>query len=449
MKKITALLSLVAVLAWTGCSKFVEGYDVSPNSPSQVSLALLLSGAELSTVNTYTGQVARFSAVITQQQAGRLFQYEELQAYDLTETDIDNEWQQIYNRGIVNSQLMIEQAGNENRIYRGIGRVLRAMNLGLATDMWGDVPNTEAGLGLAGEAAFNPAYDSQESIIRDIQATLDLAIADLTSDASDLTVNVRVPGEDDFLFGGDGTKWANAARILKARYANRLSKRDAAGSASAALAALDAAYAAGFDGSADLMARFGDAANEWNQWYAFNDTRADYMTMSQGFLDMLANDPRLLVYAKSDTSSSPIGDFYGAPAASLPLATFFEAKFIEAEAALRAGNPQRAADAYNAAVTANLTKLGVADAAFLAATAAETSATITLEKIMVQKYIAMFTQPEVWTDWRRTGFPTLTPNAGAEVNGIPRRFPTAQNERLYNNNATITTDILLPVWWDQ
>ena len=30
-----------------------------------------------------------------------------------------------------------------------------------------------------------------------------------------------------------------------------------------------------------------------------------------------------------------------------------------------------------------------------------------------QKHIAMFTQPEVWSDWRRTTFPTLTPNAGA------------------------------------
>jgi hypothetical protein len=448
MKKILAIMSLAALLVWTGCTKYVEGFDVSPNSPSEVSLALLLSGAELSTVSTYTGQLARFSSVIVQQQAGRQFQYEDLQEYVITEASIDNEWQQIYNRGIVNARIMVDQAGDDNKIYRGIARVLEAMNLGIATDMWGNVPNTEAGKGIQGEAQFNPAYDGQESIIRDIQTKLDLAIADLTSDPADVASNKRVPGEDDFLFGGDGAKWANAARILKARYSNRLSKRDGAGSAAAALTALDAAYGAGYDGSTDLMALFGEAANEWNQWYAFNDGRGGYMTMSEEFLARLAGDPRLPLYASGD-ASAPIADYYGAPASPLPLVTFFEAKFIEAEAALRAGNATRAADAYNAAVTANLTKLGVADAAYITANASETAATITLEKIMNQKYTAMFTQPEVWADWRRTGFPALTPNAGANIAGIPRRLPTAQNERLYNNKAVVNIDLLNPVWWDQ
>jgi hypothetical protein len=129
--------------------------------------------------------------------------------------------------------------------------------------------------------------------------------------------------------------------------------------------------------------------------------------------------------------------------------TFFEAKFLEAEAAFRANQPLRAATAYNEAVTANVTKLGVADAAFLASVAAETAATITLEKIMTQKYIAMFTQCEVWSDWRRTNLPALTPNAGASINEIPRRFPTAQNERLYNNKAQVVSDLTQRVWWDQ
>jgi hypothetical protein len=447
MKKLLAIAALAAGLTWTGCSKFVEGYDVSPNSPSEVSLALLLAGAEVSTLNTYTGQLARYSAVITQQQKGVDFQYGEIENYIITESSIDNEWQQIYNRGIVNTQDMITQAGDNHRIYRGIARVLRSMNLGIATDFWGDVPNTEAGRGLQGEANFNPKYDDQQSIIRDIQTTLDAAIADLGSDASDPVVNKLVPGSDDILFGGNAARWANVARILKARYANRLSKRDSGGSASTALAALDAAYGAGFDGSGDLMALFANAAPEWNQWYAFNDTRAGYMVTGPTFLTHLGGDPRLPLYVSAD--STVLGDYYGSPASPLPMVTYFEAKFIESEAALRAGNADRAATAYNEAITANLTKLGVADAAYLAANATETAGTITLEKIMNQKYIAMFTQPEVWTDWRRTGFPTLTPNAGANIAGIPRRMPTAQNERLYNNSAVINVDLLNPVWWDQ
>lgn len=449
MKKILSITSVVAALLLSaGCEKFVEGYDVSPNNPSEVSLEVLLTGTELGTVSNYTGDLARITSLLVQQTQGRLFQYGDIQTYDITESSIDNQWQNIYTSGLINAQLLIDQAGDNFKFYRGIGRVLRAMNLGLATDLWGDVPNIEAVKGQAGEASFNAAYDSQESILRDIQSTLDAAIIDLSSDPA---VNSRVPTGDDIIFSGDVANWRIAARILKARYANRLSKRDPVGSATTTLAILDAAYADGLTSSAsDMMAKFGDATNEWNQWFAFEQQRQGYLTMNQFFLNLLANDPRLPLYATGN-DTEPIGPYYGSQSAELPLVTYFEAKFIDAEASLRAGNPTRAAMAFNEAVTANLTKLGVADAAFLAANAMETAATVTLEKIMTQKYIAMFTQPEVYSDWRRTNIPLLTPNVGASISEIPRRLPTAQNERLYNTKAqgNIVTDLTQRVWWDK
>ncbi len=447
MKNIVPITTVaLALLLTAGCKKFVEGYDVSPNSPSEVSFEVLLTGTELGTISNYTGDLARIPSALVQQTAGRLFQYADIQTYDIVESAIDNQWINLYSGGMINAQILIDKTGDEFKIYRGIGRVLRAMNLGLATDMWGDVPNTEALKGLAGESNFNTAYDAQESVIRDIQSSLDAAIVDLSSDPA---TNARVPGDDDILFGGDAQKWRITARLLKARYANRLSKRDAAVSATTTLSILDAAYADGLTGSgSDLMAPFGDATNEWNQWFAFEQNRAGYLTMNQYFLDLLANDPRLPLYA-TGTDQEPIGPYYGSQNSALPLVTYFEAKFIEAEAALRASDPLRAATAYNQAVTANVTKLGVADAPFLVSVASETAATITLEKIMTQKYIAMFTQPEVWSDWRRTNIPALTPNAGASINEIPRRFPTAQNERLYNNKAQVVSSLTQRIWWDQ
>ena len=218
---------------------------------------------------------------------------------------------------------------------------------------------------------------------------------------------------------------------------------------------LDEAYADGLSGSdGDMMAYFGEAANEWNQWYAFEQQRAGYLTMNQFFLDLLVGDPRLPLYATANGDGTyddqqPIGPYYSGLSSPLPLLTYFEAKFIEAEAALRVNNKARAASAYNEAVKANLGKLGVADPAYVASHANETDATITLEKIMTQKYVAMFTQPEVWSDWRRTNLPALTPNAGATLTAIPRRITTPQTERLYNTKAVVTSDILTPVWWDE
>jgi hypothetical protein len=462
MKKFILSISTLALLLMssTGCKKFVEGYDVSPNSPSDVSLEVLLTGTEVATISNYTGDFSRLSTVLVNQQAGRLFQYEDFGNYAITESAIDNDWQSLYNGGsggaMINASLLSTKAGDSFKFYRGIGYILKALNLGLATDFWGDVPNSQALKGLEGEANFNPAYDAQADVFNDIQNTLDLAIADLKSDAA---ANIRVPSaSDDLIFGGDVDKWRQAAYVLKARYYNRLSKRDASGSATKVLSTLDAAYADGLAGSgSDMMAVFGTAANEWNQWYSFNKSRAKYVQMNKFFLDILVGDPRLPLYATANASGGyddqqKIGSYYGGIDASMPLVTFFEAKFLEAEAALRSGDAPRAATAYNAAVTENLTKLGVADAAYLAANAAETSATISLDKIMKQKYVAMFTQPEVFTDWRRTNLPALTPNTGANVatQEIPRRLPTPQSERLYNKGALnhIVSDVTQHLWFD-
>jgi len=88
--------------------------------------------------------------------------------------------------------------------------------------------------------------------------------------------------------------------------------------------------------------------------------------------------------------------------------------------------------------------------AFVTNFASETAATITLQKIMVQKYLSLFTNVEAWADWRRTGFPVLTPNPSGFGGGsaIPRRLPTVQDERTYNPNAVVVSDIFANVWWD-
>ncbi len=451
MKNYIFLALLLTGLVFTGCKKYVEGEDISPNSPSNVTEGLLLSGLEVATFSNFGGDLSRVTSVLTQQSTGNLFQYEDLAKYDITESTVSNIWNQLYSGSLINAQLLIDKAGDKNRHYRGIGRVLKALNLGLATDLWGDVPNKEALGGLNGN--FNAAFDSQESVIADIQQTLDGAIADLQS-----TENVIAPGADDYIFGGDASKWLMNAYLLKARYANRLSKKDATGSANKALEALNGAYAAGYTGNgSNLYAIFGPGVTESNQWYVFNQDRAGYVSMGSTLVGMMSaiNDPRLAFYAAKDGSGnysneSSIGAKYGSAESKLPLLTYAEAKFIEAEAQMRLGNKAAAAAAHNAAVIANLNDVtGGGDAAFEAANANEDAASITMEKIMSQKYIAMFTQPEVYSDWRRTNIPALTPNAGANLTEIPRRFPTAQDERLYNTKAVVNSNLLDPVWWDK
>ena len=81
---------------------------------------------------------------------------------------------------------------------------------------------------------------------------------------------------------------------------------------------------------------------------------------------------------------------------------------------------------------------------------------------MEEKYVAMFSQSESWTDWRRTGFPALNVYPDANLGEIPRRLPYPQDEYLYNKSnvpmpLTSTPDEKFgtdaartyALWWDQ
>ncbi len=460
MKKSFIILSIALVMISTGCKKWVDGYRVSPNSPTNNTPSLLLSVSELAIFATYNGQLARTASIFTQQSAGTDFQMQEVATYSVDESSNLNEWKTIYADGLVNMQELINLAGDENPRYRGMGRVLKAMMIGICTDYWGDVPYSEALKGLDGSEGFNPKYDKQEDIINSILSDLDLAIQDLSS-ADD--ANNLLPSSDDFIHGGDPDAWTKTAYIIKMRYANRLSKKNPTGSAQTVLNIFDAS---GLDTGNDAFASYGINGNELNLWSAFNQIRANYIKMGETFVELLknTNDPRLTIYCSVDdsgnytgtpinsfeTSTSNLGSLYGGDDSPLPLALYSEAMFIKAEAHFRLGQNAEAAAAYNLAVKESILRTtGASDPTYEAANANEDAATITLSKIMTQKYIDLFTQPEVWADWRRTELPVLTPNPDAQLNGIPRRLITPVDERVYNTNAVVVSDMLQKVWWDQ
>jgi hypothetical protein len=78
-----------------------------------------------------------------------------------------------------------------------------------------------------------------------------------------------------------------------------------------------------------------------------------------------------------------------------------------------------------------------------------------LNTIITEKHTALFTSMEPWTDYRRTGYPELIPNAGGESpsnpNGeIPRRLIYPQSERLRNTSFPQPAPNMQDrFWWDQ
>jgi hypothetical protein len=162
--------------------------------------------------------------------------------------------------------------------------------------------------------------------------------------------------------------------------------------------------------------------------------------------------------------------FYSRAASPVVILTYAEAKFMEAEAnfilaggtATSVGTNTTANLAYLAGIAANMDKLVVAPgakAAYLADLSINKgTVAVTLKDIMRQKFIALFLNPETFTDYRRYNFSTnvfanLTIPANADpLNGGKwiRRFVYSNSERntnTQNYNANFKS-MVTPVWWD-
>jgi hypothetical protein len=444
LKYISAFLILLLMLPMSSCKKYFEDINVSENLPEDVPVNALLSSAEGHISYGLGGDAARYTGIFVQYITGASRQFATYQRYSFHEDDFDNLWRlNLYGGPMQDLNILINKAAAGGNIhYQGIAEILQAYTLGMVTDYWGAAPYSQA---FQGENNFQPAFDSESQIYSTIQSLLDNGIVHLNAEDN----SVLQPGSDDLIYGGDPAQWIKFANGIKARYYIHLSKLDNTN----AQKALDA-IAAGALGSNDDDAQFvyGETETTANPWYQYIEQRDDIAYDGYALQTMTSNnDPRYGVYI--DTAdvywgTGYLGPYFASINAPVILFSYSEQKFIEAEANFRLTNTAAAGLAAAEGVAASMAKTGVDTASATTYIAAHVTGTTNLEEtIMYEKYIALFLQPEAWTDWRRTGYPTLTPNVSGRP--IPRRFIYATSERLYNPNTPQTSTLYSPaLFWD-
>jgi len=151
------------------------------------------------------------------------------------------------------------------------------------------------------------------------------------------------------------------------------------------------------------------------------------------------------------------------------IVTHFELLFFESEAAFRLGDLERAASALNEAIKKQIDLVTPAAYSHVAqipsidyqsmienyieTNANETASTVTIEKIMTQKYVAMFTMnTESWNDVRRYDYnlpPFLsipkTPDGTPIGTGFIQRVLYPQ-ESVNTNKNTPNSDLFTKLW---
>ncbi|MFI5193306.1 MAG: SusD/RagB family nutrient-binding outer membrane lipoprotein [Chitinophagales bacterium] len=506
IRKITFIITLI--FAMGSCTKDFKQINIDPNSPPKVPLNYLFGQAQL-----YIGgsagdpgyatwranliyalpAVQMFSSLSTFY-AGDKYIYQA----DLSEAYFVTQYPSSI-KGLVD--LISQASANPADVnIMSMARILKVLQMSLITDLYGDVPYSEAGNGFL-KTNFSPKYDKQQDIYMDMLKELDEAGSALDAGASN-------PGIADFAYGGDITKWKHFANSLMLRLAMRLSKVDATTAqtwvakaiAGGVMTGNDETYAIKYanDGGTPTINSNSYNLGESDGAGHRNEVSKGSIQWSKTLIDLMKSrsDPRIstisILKNGDATAANQIGlpsgydagtlgtgpDAYSRPNPILYdshdpyiLLPYAEVEFLKAEAIDRGWATGSAVTEYKAGQAAAITQLivdvgapdlsGMVSAYQAANPLPGTGLLADLPEIQNEMFIlnaSTLNGFEGWADWRRTGFPVLTPTnyPGNATNGtIMRRliYPVSEKGLNTANYAAAIAaqgpDLFTTrMWWD-
>lgn len=475
MKKITYILLAVFMHSFIGCDT-VDFGDINKNTngPSDPYPAGLMSGAIMSYA-TYTGRNGLMQPTLYMQYQSQVTYIDEM-----LYASVPASWYTYYVSSLSGLQLIIDYVGDpanltpaiesqgapENQI--GVAMILKSVMFKRITDTYGDVPYSAA---LTGTEGISPAYDSQADIYTGI-------IADVKA-GRDMLDAAKTGPTGDIIYDGDVNSWIKFANSFLLQVTLNMSKTSAAGTAETEFSAA-LAHAGGVIENVDEEAwfQYEDNAGFRNPW---NSNRTPDYFITQEFLDAMqgaggtlnptsnttADDRRNVfstdgdgvgvAYGYADGSGagaeSISNDYYWNNETPLPLMTASYTYLNRAEAAALGWTTEVANTMLTSGIEKSfetlegltiiagepLTLNGTAYAAARVADAGTVAGGIA-QVIGEEKWISLFGQAyDSWSEFRRTGYPNLTPGTDFFNDGnIPTRYLYPSEEATLNGTNYAT-----------
>ena len=499
--KAVASVVLCAML-FTACDSLddkFEDLNVNPTQAPQISpdfkltnIQLRISGERYENWRTnliYSSTMMQHFATIPGFWAGDKYTY--IGSYSAAM------WDRYYPNIAKNLEdLLIQTAEDpDGANMNAITRITRVIMYHRLTDLYGDIPYTEAGKGFT-EGITQPKYDSQQFIYNDMLSELEQAAGALSPGSATF-------GNGDLLYGGDVDQWRKFAYSMMLRLGMRLVKVDPSGAQSW----VQKAIAGGVMASNDDIAYVPHDPAGWANGNGSVFLADGSPRLSEFFVNWMVskNDPRLFVYGELPVAGSPVVglpngfdtqtiqdhstwipcaddgsiepcemDVYMIPNEVIKgqddpmfFMTYAEVELLLAEAALRGWHTGDPATHYENGVRAAMEYLemygsaGQIDPADIDAYLAANpyDAANAMEQINEQIWAAvLLNEYEAYANWRRTGYPALTPVVypGNVTGGtIPRRLRYREQEAVANPSAYSQAlssqgpdEFTTRVWWD-
>lgn len=288
------VLTLFSAGFIVSCETTELGLTLDPNeaNPGQATPDAYLNGISqefarfVEAFGTNGSEVTRINYMGT-----RLYQ----QAY--SPASQDEEWRFAYSSMLIDIRAMNELAAEANfKRHIAMGQVMEAFTMVTLVDFYGDVPYSEAALGIEN---LNPALDSGASIYAASLALLDQAISNFTT--TDNAANPSI----DFFYNRNWATWVKLANSLKLKIYAQTRLVD-----SGAIAAFNTIIASGnyiTSANEDFQFRWGtNVVNPDSRHPKYGDNYtptgvADYMSnWLMNYMDNSKKDNGIATYEGSD-----------------------------------------------------------------------------------------------------------------------------------------------------
>lgn len=501
-----ALLGVVLSVFMSSCDKGFDDLNVNKTAAVSINPVFTLNNATINT--SFPAGTIIYELGIVQQMvspnsgvlAGANYNQ------DIRDNTQQN-WQRYYRSVIRNTYDVItttKSLPTRSNLYN-MARILQAYSFLVLTDTYGDIPYTDAGKGYTNQLV-SPKYDTQQTVYAGIIKELTEATAALDASKTIETADV--------LYGGNIALWKKFGNSVLLRAGMRLTKVDVA----QAQAVVQKALQGGVMEVNSENAFIKHDANYLNALgQTLNSTESSNIYLGAPFVSFLqqTNDPRLksialrYVGAKSgneqttsrattdpaqqigmpfgydngsigaEVSKSKLASFYdysqvdrtrmAKTTAPMFLVTAAQTQLLLAEAAQRGWVTSATAESFfNKGVKLHMEQMALYDAnAAIGATTIEAyqkanpfESSKALEQINTQYWVASFLNgPEAFANFRRSGFPNLTPNPfpGKSIKGTFIRRLTYPNSEISVNSANVkeaisrmgADDLDTKVWWDK
>lgn len=473
------LTVMVFLVSLTACEDAFDEFNANPNAPADAPPEFVLPGAmvDMSYYLDYQLPINYIGLWVQQHASGA---YPEEDQYSPRLNDINVFWNNIYDNSMKDFRHIIDK-GTTNQV--AVGKIMSAYGFMALTDIWGDIPYTQALQAEKGDAFLTPVFDEQSVVYDGILKDLNDAVNSFDRAAIDGFA------EEDLVYGGDLDKWEKFANSLRLRAFMHLSEVAPAQAEAGVKEMLSRPLIS--DHSENAAIHYLDASGNNNPIHSRFSGRPNDFRASKSMIDRLIGtgtetnptDPRTEVYAQrnidgifigvpngvdglgdvglDNNTSCMLGTSFLEASAPAYFMTWTEVEFIRAEAAIRgwiAVDPQ---EAYEQAIRVSMWQHGITDDAVINAFLDDANvaydASKAMELVSTQKWIAMFGQAiESWTNFRRTGFPALPIALNDQNNGVfPKRLTYPSVEETTNGSNVDAAasrqggaELGDPVWWD-